>query len=210
MFAWGRRLEVARRFAIYSLMTMFLIVGTAAAILWARRSESVRPYFIHVSEAGEWSVYSPNRGDFDAEILWAKLFQESLAVKYARNYFLVPGDSAAAENLWCDCRSCEVWNACLVCCAGSSMAFDFFKRRLLPEWLGALERGERRALSNIVTAPLGDVGEHGGYWRITGDLASNRGGIRKIIGFMKIERGREGRGETLGFLVSEFYFYTDK
>jgi len=49
MFAWGRPLELARRFAIYSGIVLFLIAAAAAAIMWARRSESVRPYFIYVS-----------------------------------------------------------------------------------------------------------------------------------------------------------------
>ena len=210
MFAWGRPLELARRFAVYSGMALLLIAFVAGAIVWARRSQGVRPYFIYAADGDEWSVYSENLRDFDAEVPWTHLFQESLVDRYARDYFRVPDNMADAENLWCKCQSCEAWNKCRVCCAGASAAYDFFARMVLPAWRNKFGRGERTELANARAAPMGVADERGGYWKITGDLTSNKSAAKKIVGFAKVERARTGYPGTLGFYVAEFYFYGDE
>jgi len=210
MFAWGRPLELARRFAIYSGIVLFLIATAAAAIMWARRSESARPYFIHVSDDGEWAVYSETLQGPKSELLWAQLIQESIADKYSRDYFRVPDSLADADALWCRCNACETWNRCRICCAADGKTYNFFTEKVLPVWRNKLGNGETQSFENRRMTAMAPVDERGGFWKITGDLTSNKSRTKKIIGFMKIERAKNTHPESLGFFVSEFYFYEDK
>jgi hypothetical protein len=210
MFAWGRPLELARRFAIYSGLVLFFAVCVAGAIVWARRSQGVRPYFIHISDSGEWTVWSEKLRGFSSEVSWAALIQESIADKYARDYFEVPAALDDAEALWCKCGQCDVWNRCRVCCAGDARAYEFFTRSVLPTWRKKFGAGETQRFINRKASPVGAVDERGGYWKITGELADGRGAAKKIVAFMGIGRSRSGRAEALGFYVSEFYFYWDR
>ena len=209
MFAWGRPLELARRFAIYSGILLFLIACAAAAVIWARRSESARPYFLHVS-GGDWAVYSESAQKSKTELSWALLMQESIAARYAELYFRIPDGQAEADNLWCGCQDCGEWNKCGLCCGADPRAFDSFKEQILPKWRAKFEAGETQRLINVVAETFGRPGDRGGVWKITGALTSGKNKPREIIGFMKIDQSKNLYPLTLGFYVAEFYWYEDK
>ena len=209
LFAWGRPLELARRFAIYSGVALFLAVCTAGAIVWAHRSQGVRPYFLHVSpESGEWVVYSQNMRNEAASTPWFRLVQESVAVRYAADYFRISADAAENDGLWCRCSAdncAENRDKCAVCCAAGGSEFDNFTARTLPMWRKKIAAGETAALSDVRAAPIGEVSDKGGFWKITGRIAS--GGI---TGFARIERSKSDHRQTLGYYIAEFVFYSDK
>jgi hypothetical protein len=212
MFGEMRSLELARRFAIYSGALLFLAICVAAAIFWAHRSQSAKPYFLYASPDGEWLVYSEG-GGAEAAMHWSRLIQESVAVNYASAYFRVSGNPVYNNNvLWrkCDdgCDGDQIKNS--LCCAGDKRAFEYFLKNILPGWQERFKSGETLDLENIAAAPIGEASERGGFWRLTGDLVSNKSRTKKITGFVKIDRGQGVRPETLGFYVSEFNWYPDR
>lgn len=209
MFAWGRPLELARRFAIYSGVILFLIAATAGIIFWAHRSQRAIPYFLHISDSGEWIVFSKNSGNMVGVMPWARLIQEAIVDKYARDYFLVPDNLRDADRLWCKCGSCDLDDKCRLCCAGDIRAFDVFTNDVLPVWRQKFGNGETLSFEGRRAVPLGLIDENGGFWRVTGILKSNKSAQRKIVAFVKTERNMGRHPETLGFHVTEFYFYGD-
>ncbi|MDR2268731.1 MAG: hypothetical protein LBD94_00930 [Rickettsiales bacterium] len=212
MFAWGRPLETARRFAIYSGIVMLLIIVCAGALVWARRSQNARPYFLYINGTGEWSVYSERKQNSPTELPWYHLIQESIAVKFTSDYFNISKSQIDNENvLWCKCANMDCdknWNQCKLCCGSDSKTFNSFFIQILPRWREKFENGEVMEFINIFAKPMGTPDEKGGLWKITGDLISNK--KKKIIAFVKIGHTRDGYQNTLGFHVSEFNFYEDK
>ncbi|MDR1071438.1 MAG: hypothetical protein LBL21_02245 [Rickettsiales bacterium] len=211
MFAWGRPLELSRRLAIYSGALVLLIAAAAGAIAWARRSQSAKPYFIYAAEGGEWLVYSEHLRSRDSETPWHRLMQESVAVKYARDYLRVPAGLADADDLWCKCGGdCgDGLGKCALCCASGSGIFDDFERNIMPEWRKKFGGGESAELEKIEAAALGEADERGGTWMLTGVLASSKSPAKKVTAFVRIERARGGRGQTLGYYVGGFDFYLE-
>ena len=209
MFAWGRPLELARKFTIYSGLLLFLILCAGAAVIWARRSESAKPYFLYIS-GGEWTVFSESAERNKTELSWAVLMQESIAVRYAGLYFRIPDNVSEADGLWCGCRECGEWNRCALCCGADPRTFEFFREQVLPGWRARLGAGETQRLIRVTASPMGRVSERGGVWKISGTLNSNRNDQRRIIGFMRIDQSKSSHPLTLGFYVSEFFWYEDK
>jgi len=211
MFKEARGLELARRFAVLSSALLFLIACAAGAIVWAHRSESARPYFLYVDRAsGEWMVYSQKVGAANSESPWYRMLQESMAVNFASGYLRI--SDSLAENgdvLWCRCGGdCDAnWGRCKLCCASDSKTFERFYADVLPDWRRRFGAGEFMEPVDVSAAPIGEVAEHGGMWRITGVLISNRARARQFVAFMKLGRNRGAHAETLGYYVSEFDFY---
>ncbi|MDR2770089.1 MAG: hypothetical protein LBB08_01410 [Rickettsiales bacterium] len=212
MFAWGRPLELARRFAVYFGILVFLIFACIGTIYWARRSMSARPYFIYAGD-GAWSVFSERIGAGAASAPWHRVMQESLALRFAEMYFRITGDMAANEGaLWCRCAadSCAAdSNQCAVCCASGTKAYSDFAANVLPLWRGAALSGVMSELVDASARPIGRTDERGGFWEITADLVSNAAPVRRITAYARIGTGG-GRGASLGFFVSEFYFYSGR
>lgn len=212
MFAWGRPLELSRRFAIYSCALMLLIAATAGAIVWARRSQSAKPYFLYITRDGEWVVYSERLRAQDSELPWHRLLQESIAVKYARDYMRVTNNLAeSAEVLWCRCKdNCDgSWNQCRICCMSDAGVFNNFENFIMPEWRKKFGGGETLELADVAAAAMGEIEERGGTWKLTGTLISNKSDAKRITAFVKIERMRSGHAQTLGYYVSGFDFYLE-
>lgn len=213
-----RPLELARRFAIYSGVVLFLILCAALAIIWARRSQNVRPYFLYMglNGNGEWAVYSEQiRNGADAK-RWHQLIQESIAARFAADYFRVSADFGDNEkNLWCKCRAAgandcaENGTRCRLCCASDSKTFDQFSAKTLPEWRRKFGDGESVELIDIHVDALGSANEKGGVWQIYGELSSNKNKTKKIIGFINLERSRGDHADTLGYYVSGFDWYIE-
>jgi hypothetical protein len=212
MFPGGRPLELARRFAIYSCALLFIAACMAGMVFWAGRSRRVSPHFIFISESGEWTVYSGNDHQPESPMPAYRLMQESIAVKYAADYFRITGDPAGnAEVLWCKCsdQSCAVnWNKCKICCAGDQKAFGDFATNVEPEWRKIFAAGGTMELAGITARPAGEIDENSGFWEIKGELVSRK--KRRVTAFVRIGRSRNEHRQTLGFHVSEFDFYIDE
>jgi hypothetical protein len=210
-FSGARPLELARRLAIWSGICAALIAALVFAILWARRSQSARPYFLYSGPGGVW-VAASEHGDAAPESLpWFHLLQEAIAVRYAADYFRITADPIGTEAvLWCGCNEakCESdFGACRVCCASGSRAFDAFSRQVLPQWRARMAAGTVSELSQISARPSGRISEDGGSWRITGVLSGKK--PIRITGFMRITRSRDGHGRTLGYFTDGFDFYRE-
>jgi hypothetical protein len=138
--------------------------------------------------------------------------QESLAVKYAGNYFRISGDQAENDAMWCKCAagSCaDDGNRCAICCAAGSSEFDMFQIKVLPMWRKKIAANEHATISDVRASPVGEISEDGGLWKIAGIIES--GGLSVgIMAFARIERSKSDHQKTLGYYIAEFIFYSDK
>jgi len=235
IFPESRNIAMSRTFALWSLITFFIITALSGIILWTANSKELSPIMISISaDTGEWSAIMPAQGVHESFVTRAlrrvgllsksggdmreysmeMMMQESVAGNFAKFWFTITDDKSINDAMWASCKGeRNIENGkCFICCTSSDGLYNKFAKEILPDWRRRSESGETLTLASdtIIVSKASEVSNNGGMWRVDATLVSNKSADRKIVAFVSIARDFNARPMTLGFYVADFNAFVMK
>lgn len=217
-FPAGKRIAVSRFMAIGIMAACLVIIFLCGFVWWSARSHRVDPFIISINQiTGQWEIVGHSHGDFEFSAI--RTMQESVVGNFAINWFAISADASENNAIWQTCDRTETCQSddkltfgdktCAIYCASGEDVFSRFVYYVVPDYLLRMENGERIALDmeTLQMAPVGQITDLGGTWRIQATLQSNLTGDMKIIAFAKVARNTTNYPRTLGFYVADFNAY---
>jgi hypothetical protein len=213
MFSDSRYLALARSFAIWAVVLFLLIAGLVGMLIWTMRATRAAPVLISISNSGAtWAAtLSGNAGNLKYRAYRA--VQESVVGNFAKLWFRISDSNAENEANWCRCERSDCWAEdmapdCSVCCASGESLYSSFTNIVAGDYRIRAERGEQWYVvpDSIRVAPVGQISENGGLWRLVADVKTN-GITQRIEAFVRTARAGDKYPTTLGYYISDFNAY---
>jgi hypothetical protein len=215
VFPESRKIALSRFVAVWYFILIFIIVSLCGLLVWTVRSVRLSPFMISIDNVtGEWRVIG-EKPKSDDPVSKGIAMQESVAWRFAMEWFEITGDAARNAANWCACepQRCRMNEGatCFLCCTSDGRLYRRFTEEVVPLYRTRFESGETwnlcRDRDSFVISPLAGLSDHGGVWRMTAVLESNVRQPRNIEMYVHIQRNEGWYPLTLGYYVADFNWY---
>lgn len=219
-FPAGKQIAVSRFLAIVITLVFIVIIVMCGLIIWATHSEKIHPFLISTNQiTGRWRVEGHTHSR-TKEVKIAQTLQESVLVRFVRNWFQISEEDYVNELVWQSAPersdACGLDNSSstdidenVIYCLSSDNVYKLFTEQILPGYKMRVLNGEVWSLesSSLQLVPISSVSQEGGTWQVTGRIVSNLQAPIDFFAIAVVDRRVETYPYTLGYHVTEFNAY---